>query len=220
MKKIAFLIIILLSTANLSCYSDKEKPNNNTAGPEQIKQRNKNAYKKIDSVKHFVQTGDLITRTGADFTSESLRSLNRRSQEYSHCGIASIENDTVFVYHSLGGEWNPDQKIRRDALELFANPIENRGIGIFRFTLTPKENRLAAQTAAILQQMGIMFDMQFNLATNNHMYCAEFVSKSYTLATNGKLTFSTSHIAAFEFIGVDDIFLHPMCKLVGKILYK
>ena len=72
-------------------------------------QKNARAFLQIDSVKKMISTGDLIVRTGNDFTSESLRSLNQRNQTYSHCGIASVENDSLFVYHSLGGEWNPDQ---------------------------------------------------------------------------------------------------------------
>ena len=75
-------------------------------------QKNTRAFLQIDSVKKIINTGDLVVRTGNDFTSESLRSLNRRDQTYSHCGIASKENDSLFVYHSLGGDWNPNQKIR------------------------------------------------------------------------------------------------------------
>ena len=102
-------------------------------------QKNARAFSQIDSVQKMITTGDLVVRTGNDFTSESLRSLNQRNQTYSHCGIASIENDSLFVYHSLGGEWNPDQKIRRDPLEVFAEPYSNRGIGVYRFSLSEPE---------------------------------------------------------------------------------
>jgi hypothetical protein len=88
------------------------------------------AFIQIHSAKQIITTGDLIVRTGNDFTSESLRNLNQRDKTYSHCGIASIENDSVFVYHALGGDFNPDQKIRKDKFEVFAEPYSNRGIGI------------------------------------------------------------------------------------------
>ena len=77
-------------------------------------------------------------RTGRDFTSETMRQLSLKDKTYSHCGIASIEHDSVFVYHSIGGEWNPDQKLRRDPFEIFCNPFENRGFGIFRYKLSPR----------------------------------------------------------------------------------
>jgi len=75
-------------------------------------------------------------------------------------------------------------------------------------------------TVKKLHDMGIMFDMKFDLKSNDHMYCAEFVYKSFVMGTRGKLQFSTSHIGAFSFIGVDDIFLQPQCKEQKRILYK
>jgi Permuted papain-like amidase enzyme, YaeF/YiiX, C92 family len=177
------------------------------------------AFIKIDSAKTIIKTGDLIVRTGNDFTSESLRSLNQRDQTYSHCGIAVLQHDTVFVYHALGGEWNPDQKIRKDVLQVFAEPYSNRGIGIYRYNITVADKENLVTTVSALQQGGIMFDMKFDLQSNDRMYCAEFVYKSYILAANGKLQFNISHIGNFNFIGVDDLFLVPGCHLQKKILY-
>ena len=90
----------------------------------------------IYQYKKIIKQGDLIVRTGKDFTSEMMRLLSAKDKTYSHCGIASIEHDSLFVYHAIGGEWNPDQKLRRDPFEIFCNPYENRGFGIFRYKLT------------------------------------------------------------------------------------
>ncbi len=177
------------------------------------------AFVKIDSVKTLVATGDLVVRTGNDFTSESLRSLNQRDKTYSHCGIASIENDSLFIYHALGGEWNPDQKIRRDIFSTFADPNSNRGIGIYRYPFTAGEIKTLMITVKQLYRMGIMFDMKFDLESNDRMYCAEFVYKAYRAGTNGKLAFNISRIDSFSFVGVDDLFLLPQCALQKKILY-
>jgi Permuted papain-like amidase enzyme, YaeF/YiiX, C92 family len=178
------------------------------------------AFIQIDAAKKIIATGDLIVRTGNDFTSESLRSLNQRDKRYSHCGIASIENDTVFVYHALGGEFNPDQKIRRDIFENFAEPYNNRGIGIYRYGLSPNEIKSLMVTVKRLYAMGIMFDMKFDLQTNDRMYCAEFVYKAYVMGTDGKLKFNTSHIEKFSFIGVDDLFMQDLCSPKKNILYQ
>ncbi|MGF2412335.1 YiiX/YebB-like N1pC/P60 family cysteine hydrolase [Ferruginibacter sp.] len=178
------------------------------------------AFVKIDSAKILVATGDLVVRTGNDFTSESLRNLNQRDKTYSHCGIASIENDSLFIYHALGGEWNPDQKIRRDAFEVFAEPYSNRGIGIYRYQFTANEIKTLMVTVKQLHHMGIMFDMKFDLESNDRMYCAEFVYKAYVMGSKGKLQFNNSHIGQFAFIGVDDLFLQPLCKKQKNILYQ
>jgi Permuted papain-like amidase enzyme, YaeF/YiiX, C92 family len=177
------------------------------------------AFIKVDSATAIIKTGDLIVRTGNDFTSESLRGLNRRDKTYSHCGIASIEHDTVFVYHALGGDWNPDQKIRRDFFKFFAEPYSNRGIAIYRYTLQPSAIDSLMLTVKKLYNDGIMFDMKFDLQTNDRMYCAEFVYKAYRNGTNGRLQFDSSRIDNFIFVGVDDLFLQPLCHLQKKILY-
>jgi hypothetical protein len=178
------------------------------------------AIHQVDSLKRTIRTGDLILRTGNDFTSEGLRSLNRRDQTYSHCGIASLENDSLFVYHSLGGEWNPDQRIRRDPIGVFGEPYGNRGIGVYRFSLSSEDLHNVMTTVKRLYVMGIMFDMKFNLASNDRMYCAEFVYKSFLMGTRGKLQFRTSHIGNFEFIGVDDLFLQPLCHEKSRIRFQ
>ena len=210
------LFFLLLSCNNSSNYNKSVFTKEDSA--KEIKKR-ADALLKIDTVKKIVATGDLIVRTGNDFTSESLRSLNQRDKTYSHCGIASIENDTLFVYHALGGEFNPDQRICRNSFETFAEPATNRGIGIYRYQLSSAEIKGLMVTVKKLYTMGIMFDMQFDLQTNDHMYCAEFVYKSYIMGTNGKLKFNISHIGDFAFIGVDDLFMQQLCTEQKKILY-
>ncbi len=180
----------------------------------------KRAYTQITGIKRSIQNGDLVTRTGNDFTSQSLRSLNQRDKTYSHCGIASIEHDSIFVYHALGGDFNPDQKIRRDAMEDFAEPYSNKGIGIFRFEVADSIKQNFVLVAKEFFCNGIMFDMDFDLKTDDRMYCTEFVYKSFIKASGNKLVFNRSHIKLFEFIGVDDIFLHPQCKLKAQLVYK
>jgi hypothetical protein len=180
----------------------------------------KRAFVRIEEAKKIIRDGDMITRTGNDFTSESLRSLNQRDKSFSHCGIASIEHDSIFIYHALGGDFNPDQKIRRDPLEIFAEPYTNKGIGIYRFDVADSIKKKFASTAQELFGQGIMFDMDFDLKTNDRMYCAEFAGKCFIKGGNGKLSFNHSHINQFEFIGVDDLFLQPLCKKQAQIVYK
>jgi hypothetical protein len=178
------------------------------------------AFDSIYTIQHLVRNGDIVKRTGNDFTSQSLKTLNRRSQQYSHCGIASIEHDSVFIYHALGGEFNPDQKIKRESFVEFSQPYDNNGIGIFRLSTTEYPAKYSVAVAKEFYRQGIPFDMDFDLKTNDRMYCAEFIYKTFLLAYPGRIKFPVSHINTFEFIGVDDLFLHPLCKPVKEIVYK
>lgn len=178
------------------------------------------AFVTISKVRNIIRDGDLVTRTGSDFTSESLRTLNRRDKTYSHCGIASIENDTVFIYHALGGEFNPDQKILRQSLEDFSEPYNNRGIGVFRFTVGSLMLKNILYSVTQYYKKGTRFDMDFDLLTDDRMYCAELAAKSFTIGSNHRIVIQHSFINKFEFIGVDDLFLHPLSKRIFAVVYK
>lgn len=173
-----------------------------------------------DSLGKYIQSGDIITRTGNDFTSESLRSLNQHDKTYSHCGIANIENDTVFVYHAIGGDFNPNQKLKREMFQSFTNPLENRGCGIFRYNLNQYETEKLIDDIKNKFSEGLVFDMDFDLKTDNKMYCAEFVGKCLENATNFSVKIPHSFIKDFEYMGVDAIFLQPRCKKIAAIVYK
>jgi hypothetical protein len=179
----------------------------------------KNAIGSILIAEKHIRTGDLVTRTGADFTSESLRNLCRRDKTYSHCGIASWENDSLFIYHAMGGEWNPDEKLRRDSWLQFAEPYTNRGFGHFRYLTDDNTNLALINEVQRLYHSGMTFDMKFDLTTDDKMYCAEFIAKSFE-ASGRIMRFNRSKIEHFEFIGVDDLFLHPACKKISSIVYK
>jgi hypothetical protein len=176
----------------------------------------------LDSIyqyKEIVKTGDLIVRTGKDFTSETMRLLSTKDKTYSHCGIASIENDTLFVYHSIGGEWNPDQKLRRDAFENFCNPYENRGFGIFRYKITSGEDVNLIKAVHKFYNKKIMFDMQFNLGSDDRMYCSEFVYKAIEQATDNKIVLPTTTINHTKFIALDNLFINPFCSEIKRVVF-
>lgn len=207
-------LIFLLGCQSSASYKDF-KPT--TADSLRFEKKTADAFRSIKELAKLVRPGDIITRTGNDFTSYGLRTLNRRDNTYSHCGIASIENDSLFVYHALGGEFNPDQKLLRQTFTEFAEPFSNNGIGIFRF----KENNAEefAREANRLFLLEVPFDMDFDMRTDDRLYCAEFVVKALEKAS-GNLRFNRSYINKFEFAGVDDIFLHPGCSRVGSVVYK
>jgi len=175
---------------------------------------------KINSLKECVHNGDIITRTGNDFTSENLRLMNIRDKTYSHCGIAFVENDTTFVYHAIGGDFNPNQTLKKEMFETFVNPHENRGFGIYRFNQTKKENLQLKWLCNEYYNIKLPFDMKFDLKTDDKMYCAEFVGKTLELASDQNLKINRSKIQTFEFIGVDDIILHNGSHKITSLVYK
>ena len=171
------------------------------------------AFSTIRQQKSTVVTGDLIMRTGNDFTSDVMRKLSLEDKNYSHCGIASLENDTLFVYHAMGGEWNPDKKIRRDPFELFCNPYENKGFGVFRYQLSDHQMEDFLTNVKSYYDQGVLFDMNFDLMTDDKMYCTEYIYKSIDKI----LPLPTTTMNGIEYIAPDNLYSISGCTVITQI---
>lgn len=173
----------------------------------------------IDSLQHIVADGDVITRTGIDFTSQALKQFCKQDDTYSHCGIILKENDSFFVYHAIGGELNPKQTLQREWLPWFCDGASNEGIGIFRFNMDSitleKEKKFIAEKFAT----GILFDMNFDLKSDDKMYCSEFVAKTLMHAFQNNQLFDTTHIQGLDYFAVDNIFLNKNCREIHRFKY-
>ena len=198
-----------------SCGAVTEKKNiNGKAKHEEIdKIKIEKALSAIQKEKDNVRTGDLIMRTGNDFTSDVMRKLSLQDKTYSHSGIASLENDTLFVYHAMGGEWNPDKKIRRDPFELFCNPYENRGFGIYRYELSENHLNRFMDAAKEYYKKEVIFDMKFDLSTDDKMYCTEYIFK----ALDQILSINTTVINGITFIAPDNLYHIKKCRMIKQI---
>jgi hypothetical protein len=196
------------------CNMQIKKPNNDSL---QSISSTSEILKDIISLKQKIIPGDVVTRTGNDFTSQCLKSLNRNDKTFSHCGIASIENDTLFIYHAIGGEWNPDETIRRDLFEKFCTPTENNAVGVFRCKVSNEiKNKLIAKVKSFFNK-NIKFDLDFDLKTDDKMYCTEFVYKSFLYASDSIVKFKHSFIKQFEFVGVDDITTNVLSTKIAML---
>ena len=178
------------------------------------------SFEQIRHVKPVIESGDIIFRNGNDEVSQAARSMNRKDTSYSHCGVLFIENDTVFVYHALGGSYNPDQKLLREPIDSFCNPKDNNAFGIYRYSLSGDQLLLMQQTVLNYYKQGLKFDMYFNYFSDDKMYCSEFVfkslNKSYGGALSGYIRLDTIPFG----VTTDDIFLHPQCKMIKKESFK
>lgn len=204
----------------VSCTSPQEKSLSKLVTKDSLfsLQKEKEIFLKIAEEKKEVQSGDLILRTGRDFTSDIMRRVSENDTTYSHCGIAVWEHDSLFVYHALGGQWNPDQKVRRDSYEFFCNPYENRGFGIYRYLVSKSDKNKYIEAARELAKH-VVFDMQFDLASDEKMYCSEYVFKSMKIATGDSVKIPTSMFNETKFVSIDNLFINSIAKKVTRVKY-
>ena len=146
----------------------------NEPGTDQVL-RSKLALEKIGVATKMLQSGDLVLRMGSDATSYIFSRFNSVDPTYSHCGIAWIEDGRPVIYHSIGGEDNPDEKLRREEVTQWFSPENNLRFAIVRY---PLDSSQLADLHRFLRKKfedSCRFDMDFDLSTDERMYCAELV---------------------------------------------
>jgi hypothetical protein len=179
-----------------------------------------NKYKPIlDSIKQTIQNGDIILRLGNDVTSSMFASLNNTNKSFSHCGIAFKIHDTVYVYHSIGGEDNPNEKLKKDTIEAFVSNVYNKSYGVARYLINNKQIENLYQIVDSLYKKQIPFDMDFDLKTDNKLYCAEMLYKTLKWATKDSIQLPTTKSKLLDFVSTDNIYMNKYCRLLCEVNY-
>lgn len=181
---------------------------------------NPDNFKSIDSVIRLLRDGDLALRTGADATSVMLRQMNLTNKTYSHCGIVMVENGYPFVYHSIGGEDNPDARLRRDSAVVFFSPVSNERLGVARLDMSKAQVGKLRSIALRYWEAGVPFDLDFDLESNDKFYCAEFVYKAVQEATGDSKYFHITRLLDRHYVGVDNLYEAPHARLICDVPFK
>jgi hypothetical protein len=176
-------------------------------------------WKKAKPIYSDLRSGDLIFRHGRGFISNALMSLGQREQKYSHAGIVSVENGNVYVYHSIGGEQNISNKLRRDKLEEFCNPRDVHAFGIYRSDLNSDQIKTIMDNVAAFYKSELEFDTKFDLTNDDKMYCTEFIYKIFCSLPGNQNYISLSTVGGKEYVACDDVYLNPHCKEVYTYKY-
>ena len=200
-------------------------------------------WKVINVIADSIQDGDLVLRCGNGFISESLSDFSQKEKLFSHSGIAIMDNGTMYIYSNMAGDINPDEIIRRDIVDSFITPFHNVAIGVYRYDITNTELEKLKNIVHTHYMNKLQFDMNFDLTTDDKMYCAEMIAKSVEQATGKRITFSKSLITPGlkekylkkllekkvipsakvaeqrEYIALDDLYMNPHCREVTKIVF-
>ena len=174
----------------------------------------------IDHAIELLRTGDIVLRTGSDVTSYMLTQMNQKEKSYSHCGIVIIEDGCPFVYHSIGGEDNPDQELKRDSVSFFFSPLNNLGFAVARTALSETQNISFIETVKLFYKQRRKFDLDFDLGTDDRLYCSEFVYKAMRQALKDSCFIERTRVFGKEYIGIDNLYLNDHTKLICQVKFK
>jgi len=174
----------------------------------------------VDTAVSLLRSGYIVLRTGSGADSYLLAQMNRKDKTYSHCGIVMIEHGYPFVYHSIGGEDNPDERLRRDSASFFFSPLHNEGLAIVRYDYDADKVNELKQVVNEYYKERPKFDMKFDLKTDDKLYCAEFVYKAVNRTMHDAEYIKTTSVLGCTFVGIDDLFVNAHAHIIWKTKFK
>lgn len=217
-KNIAPLFLVAMLTALVVL---NFKGNARSTNPVALAQRQADNWNThiTDSAVSLLRSGCVVLRMGLGADSRILAQLNRKDKRYSHCGIVMVEHGYPFVYHSIGGEDNPDERMRRDSAKLFFSPRHNTAIAIVKYDLDPVQTNKLKNVVASYYNARPKFDMQFDLNTDDKLYCAELVYKAINKVANSAYI-PVTRMLGRTCVGVDDLFLNSHARFIFQTKFK
>ena len=193
----------------------------------------------INEGQTLLQEGDLVVRLNQDHTSRFIRNLNRHDKKYSHAGIVLYERGYPFIYHIVIDDENPDGKLRKDSLRKFCHPGKNIAYGIFRYDMAPGEIEIFKKLLHTWYTKEVRFDLEFNIKTDNKMYCSEMIMKALGISTRKRILIETTKLTSkeaelfstylrlpftytskLEVVPIDNLYTNTYCRLIKEYNYK
>lgn len=174
----------------------------------------------IDSSKALMEEGDILVRSGNDLISMTLARFNTIDKTYSHCGI--LIKDSIgnwVVIHSIGGEDNPDQKLKKEDLGSWLAPEHVDGFGVVRYDLSSEQLSQLKKQVQLQYRLPVRFDMDFDLSTDDRLYCSEFIYKTLTKVVQDASLFQVDTLYDRPIIGIDRLFLNSKARFICKVKF-
>lgn len=240
MKPALWHLILMVLLAACSGKSGEPASTDDNLGIRSADEKRAANLTMIDEVRNTIEDGDLILRTGNDFSSEQVKLFSQKDKTYSHGGIAFHDSGDVYVYHVVPDYYHVKDKVRKEKLDSFCNPAQNLGIGIARYKLDSAEKMVFRNYLQTQYEKKIPFDITFNLRSNDSMYCSEMITKGLQLATKDRikieidkfndrskyklvkqyLKMTEKEFIGREFIPIDHLFINPDCQVLKRFVYE
>lgn len=187
--------------------------------PRELNEIHKKLWEQVNLPVSELKTGDLILRHGKGFVSDAMLSFSTNDPQYSHSGIIEIENGQAFVIHAVGGEENETNYTRREPIAVFCHPYSIHKFGVFRFCIEDSVmDDFVAQMKRYYAQK-IEFDLDFDMYTEEKMYCSEMIYKAMDIATKGKNFIPLARVMEKPYVAIDDLYLNGFCNPIFSYSY-
>ncbi len=220
MNKIAFYIpVVTLALLICGMLFSGCAPTSDSSAKDSV-ERNVNRNEiAVDSLCNTLKTGNVVLRMGFGAQSRLLAQINRTNKSFSHCGIVIVENGYPFIYHSIGGEDNPDMRLRRDSANVFFSPLYCQTIGVAEYDFDKTSLLILCDVVKNTYRRRPHFDTHFDMVSDDELYCTEFVYKSIAKATGDSSYIPLSEAMGRRFVGTDNLFENEHAHLIWQVKF-
>ena len=167
----------------------------------------------------LLRDGDLVLRHAKGFVSDAILPFSTNDPKYSHSGVVKKIDGKTYVLHASGGEENVSNTMKRDPLPLYCHPAAIFKFGVYRLDLD------SLQRAEFVTQMeryyreGMEFDFDFDMKTDDRMYCSEMIYKSLVQVTQDTAYIPLSHVIEKPYVAIDNLYQNEHCTLLFEYEY-
>lgn len=121
-------------------------------------------------------SGNLVCRLGNGYFSNYFKEYASTEKKFSHIGILSKENDTLFVYHSEASELTGVGFVKKELLNSFLDGIKT--FDFYRLDFNDTINSQILEQVKRYYNLKTPFDLDFNNADDTKLYCSELIAVS------------------------------------------
>ncbi|MBK9451435.1 MAG: hypothetical protein IPN95_18890 [Bacteroidetes bacterium] len=167
-----------------------------------------------------LQDGDLVLRHSKGFVSDAILTFQTQDPQYSHSGIVKKKEGKTYIYHATGGEENVSQKMKCDPIAIYCHPAATYKFGVFRWDLPEDQRAKFMKSLDHWYKTEMEFDLDFDMTTDDKMYCSEMIYKGLVDATGDTNYIALSRVIDKPYVAIDNLYLNAHCKQLFKYEYE
>jgi hypothetical protein len=164
------------------------------------------------------QQGDLILRRGEGIMSDIARHFSATEKRFSHVGIIVDYKRKAYVVHSVHEHAKGFDGVVIEKLEDFLK--EASDWAVYRLRLKKVQQQKLASTAIHYAHSKIPFDSQFDLGSQQAMYCTEFIWRVSGEVAKPNPILAASIKAGSRYISIEDIYRQDNAVLIESMQTK
>ncbi|MCF8298375.1 MAG: hypothetical protein K9J13_12585 [Saprospiraceae bacterium] len=150
----------------------------------------------VTCLTNTLENGDLVFRKGRSIESFAVY-LADKEKEFSHVGMVYVSNDKFLVIHAVPTDNHKQESVKMESLKTFLSPKNASAFAIVRPKIKSYKKQIVAQEAYKFYQNKICFDNDYDLETNDKLYCTELIIKAFK---NANIDIGNNPLTQINFI--------------------